>query len=161
MQAIIFNKFKYHDIVMSISLFTVLVLTITAIVPYTCMNSVVGTGYIGNGEGNINCILTGQVDNATIRFSAFGEFEDPFSLDGSYATFESSFNNSGPVIYINEVSMPYQYNLLYNMHEATECSSNNIPNIAIISGECGQDAVINFKTELMEGNFTGQVNCFK
>ena len=146
---------------MSISLSMVFVLTISAIVPYTFVNSAVGTGYIGNGEGNISCILTSNVDNATILFSAFGDFEDPFSLDGSYATSESSFNNSGPVIYINQVSMPNQYNLLYNMDKATECSSANIPNIAIISGECGQHAVFNFKTELMEGNFTGEVNCFQ
>jgi len=138
------------------------VLTIIAIVPYIFMNSAEGTGYMGNGKGNIKCILDNINDNATIRFSAFGEFEDPFSLDGSYAASESSYNSSGPIIYIDNVSMPNHYNLLYSMEKATECSGpKSVFNIAVISGECGDQTVINFKTALMDGNFTGEVNCFK
>ena len=147
---------------MLISLSMGFVLTVIAIVPYIFMDSAEGTGYIGNGKGNINCLLTGIIDNATIRFSGFGGFEDPFSLDGSYAASQSSYNSSGPIIYIDNVSMPNHYNLLYSMEKATECSGpNSVFNIAVISGECGDQTVINFKTALMDGNFTGKVNCLK
>jgi hypothetical protein len=140
-----------------------LMLTLITLLPYTFMNSAEGLISNGNGEGTISCTVMGhKVDKASIHFFALGEFEEPFSLKGGFQTFDSDFNNSGILIFIDNASSPNHYNLLYSIDEATECSRpDSVTNIAVISGECGNQTDINFRTELMEGNFTGEVNCFE